>query len=151
VVSASVGRQRPGAALCGVALGAMGWELTIFGDASETPRPLGTRERVRAQLSDRLPGTQLAPVSPAFADHMKAKLQELGLPYTPTLEGCYQARDSTIELYCADVETIPKVSAIVRGSGDPRPALRGLCAGTTWIVVDDTSGKSILERDDRNP
>jgi hypothetical protein len=122
----------------------MGWDLTINGDAGQPPGPMGTREQVREHFATRLPGLNLAPPPQAFADHMKAWFQELNMAYTPTLEGCYETPDFVIEFSCADEETISSLSATARGNGDPLPALRGLCAGTSWVVVEDASGKDVL-------
>jgi len=122
----------------------MGWELTIYGDAEKPPRPLGTREQVCAHFAARLPGLRLAPVPQAFADHMRAKLKELGLVYHPALEGCYETPDIVVEFSCTNAEIISAISANVRGNGDPLPALRRLCAGTSWTLVEDASGRDVL-------
>jgi hypothetical protein len=122
----------------------MGWELTIYGDASRPPRPVGTREEVCGHLSARLTGLRLAPQPRVFADHMKGRVQDLGLSYTPTLEGYYEAPDFVLEFSCPDTETISDIFVNVRGSGNPLPVLRGLCAGTSWVVVEDASGDHIL-------
>ena len=122
----------------------MGWELTIYGDGEKPPRSLGTREQVCAHLAARLPGLKLAPLPQAFADHMKAKLKELGVAYHPTLEGYYKTLDFVVEFSCTDAETISEMSANVRGNGDPLPVLRSLCAGTPWVVVEDASGQDVL-------
>lgn len=128
----------------------MGWELTIYGDAGKPRGSMGHREQVCAHLAARLPGLKLAPVPQAFADHMKARLKELNLPYTPTLEGDYETPDLTIEFSCADSEVISDISATVRGNGNPFPALRSLCAGTSWVVIEDASGDDVLARVDHN-
>jgi hypothetical protein len=122
----------------------MGWELTIYGNAEKPHRPLGTREQVCAHFAARLPGLKLAPVPQAFADHMKDKLKERGLVYHPTLEGYYETAEFVVEFSCTDAEMILDVTANVRGNGDPLPALRGLCAGTSWMVVEDASGENVL-------
>lgn len=122
----------------------MGWELTLYGDAETPPRPLGTREQVCEHFSARLPGLRLAPVPQAFADHMKAKLRELGLVYHPTLEGRYEAPDFVVEFSCTDADMISNMTANVRGNGDPLPALRSLCVGTSWLLVEDASGEDVM-------
>lgn len=122
----------------------MGWELTIYGDVERPPRPVGNREQVCAHFAARLPGVKLAPEPQAFADHMTAKLKEQGVGYHPTLVGYHETPEFVIEFSCTDAEIISDISANVRWSGNPLPVFRSLCAGTSWVVVEDASGEDLL-------
>jgi hypothetical protein len=123
----------------------MGWELSIRGNSSTAPQALGARQAVCEHFEVRLTGLKLNPWPQAFADHMKAKLAALGVPCVPRLEGNYNAGDLSIEFSCADAETILEMSANVRGNGNPLPALRALCAGTSWVVIEDATGNCVLD------
>ena len=123
-------------------------ELTIAAYSRVGYTTLGSRDAVCGHLNERLPGAMLAPWPTEFYEHMKARMGDLGVPFIPRLEACFQGDGFQIEFSCADTEKIIELSANVRGDGDPLPALRRLCEGTDWIVFEDATGRSVLDGTD---
>jgi hypothetical protein len=121
------------------------WEISIINGSVGQPRPLGTREEVKAAFAEALPGVRLQrPPIPAaeFLEQMPPVLRQAVM--RPRLEADFESGDICIQFYANDEPVLRWVNGEVRGNGDPRPALAAICANRGWSVI-DASDKSVVD------